>query len=54
MKIHLIPQADGTWTIYIKRTLPSEGPSRSVAEVSDADRESVLERLVKEMRGEAS
>lgn len=52
MKVHILPQEGGTNTVFIQRTLPAEGPGRSVADVKDSELESTIERLVKEMRGE--
>lgn len=52
VKLYILPQGDGLNTVYVKRTLPSEQPGRSVADVSDAELNATVDRLVREMRRE--
>lgn len=52
MKVKLFPQGDGTTNVFVKRTLMSEGPSRSVQNVPDDKIGETVDRLCAEMRQE--
>ena len=52
MRVHLFPQGDGLVTVYVKRTLAKEGPSRAARYVSQEDVPEVTARLCAEMRRE--
>jgi len=52
MRVHLYPQDGGLVTVYVKRTLAKEGPSRATRNVAKEDVPAVTEKLCAEMRGE--
>ena len=54
MKVKVFPQDDGLLTIFVKRNLPSENPSRAIRNVAPEDRERAIDKLVKEVRGEVT
>jgi len=54
MKVKVFPQDDGLLTIFVKRNLPSENPSRAIRNVKPEDRERAIDQLVREVRGEVT
>jgi hypothetical protein len=49
VKVKIIKEGDGLVTVFVKRTMPKENPSRVVQHVEEGDVESVVEKLVGEM-----
>lgn len=52
MKIHVRPNDDGTVDLYVERTLPNEGRSRTLRKIGVDLYRDVLAKVIAEMRGE--
>ena len=50
MKIQVYKNDDGTMTVFVKRTMAKENPSRATTRVKEEDLERVMATLVGEMR----
>ena len=51
MKVRIYKNDDGTMTVFVKRTMAKENPSRAATRVKQEDMESVIAKLAGEMRG---
>lgn len=49
MKVKIIKEEGGLVSVFVKRTLPKENPSRAVQHVAPEEVDAVIEKLVAEM-----
>ena len=53
VKVRVYKNDDDTYTVFVKRTLAKENPSRAIPNVPIERVEEVVDRLAREMRGQA-